>query len=223
MKKCNLCCGIQQTSALLLLIILSLPSFSSLHAQTIDPAYERSMTKAALKIENGEYESAAADAREALRIKPDDERAALYLGIALSRTGNKEAEGTLKKALSLNPQNPRTNLELGIYYYDRRIFDEAADYFETAKELAPNTDISLKAQEYLNVLKRGGVVKPWSLNISVGGQYDSNVVLEDGDALPEGISQKSDWRAVFFLKGKYDFLRTDKFEGSVGYSFYQSL
>ena len=61
----------------------------SLYAQDLDPAYERALTRAALKIENADYEGAAADAREALRIKTDDEKATLYLGIALSRSGKK--------------------------------------------------------------------------------------------------------------------------------------
>jgi len=195
----------------------------SLYAQDLDPAYERALTRAAFKIENTDYEGAAVDAREALRIKTNDEKATLYLGIALSRSGEKEAESALKKALSLNPQNPRTNLELGIYYYNKGLYDESEDYLENAIKTAPNTEIASKAKEYLENTKKRGTVKPWALNISLGGQYDSNVILEGGDSLPEGISDKADWRAVFTLKGRYNFLRSEKVEGAIGYSFYQSL
>jgi tetratricopeptide (TPR) repeat protein len=207
----------------LVICLLFLIGVHTLHAQNIDPAYERAITKAALKIENADFEGAAEDAQEALRINPHDERAALYLGIALSRSGKKEAEEALKKALSANPQNPRTNLELGIYYYNQEIFEESKDYCENAIKIAPNTEIASKAQEYLNTIKNRSSVKPWALNLSLGGQYDSNVIVSDGDAQPEGISDKSDWRAVFTLNAKYNFLRSEKIEGALGYSFYQSL
>jgi tetratricopeptide (TPR) repeat protein len=207
----------------LLPCLLLLIGVHILYAQNIDPSFERAITKAVLKIENNDFEGAAADAQEALRINPHDERAALYLGIALSRSGKKEAEEALKKALSINPQNPRTNLELGIYYYNQGISEGSKDYLETTLRIAPNTEIASKAQQYLNSIKTRNSVKPWALNLSLGGQYDSNVVLNDGDALPEGISDKADWRAVFTLRAKYNFLRSEKIEGSLGYSFYQSL
>ncbi|MFZ5906973.1 MAG: tetratricopeptide repeat protein [Nitrospirota bacterium] len=205
-------------------LLCSLILFScSVYAQELDPAYERALARAALKIENADYEGAAEDAREALRIKNDDEKATLYLGIALSRSGSAEAENILKRALSQNPQNPRTNLELGIYYYNKGIYEESEDYFGTAIQAAPETEIALKSREYLENIRKGGTVKPWSLDISLGGQYDTNVILEDGDSLPQGISDKADWRAVFLLRGKYHFLRREKVEGALGYSFYQSL
>jgi tetratricopeptide (TPR) repeat protein len=130
----------------------------------------------------------------------------------------------LKKALSMNPRNPITNLELGIFYFSRSMYDEARDYFETTIEIAPNTEFSTKAVEYLNSIKQRGAVKSWTLNISAGGQYDSNVIINsDNSPLPEGISRKSDWKAIFYLKGKYNLFKNERAESSVGYSFYQSL
>jgi hypothetical protein len=192
--------------------------------------YELAIAKAVDMIENENYEGAIKDLREVLKTRPDDERATLYLGIALSRSGDKEAEGVLKNALRINPNNPRTNLELGIYYFNRSIYDEAGDYLKNTISLAPNTDLSAKADEYLKMSKKGvsgqraEITKPWSLNSSLGWQYDSNVVLDaGGNPLPEGITRKSDWRAVFYLKGKYNFIQQEKFESSISYSFYQSL
>ncbi len=194
------------------------------YAAQVDPAYEISIIKVMNKIENADYEDAVKDLKEVLKSRPDDEKSTLYLGIALSRTNNRDAESYLKKALQLNPGNPRTNLELGIYNYNKSIFDEAEDYFENTVQLAPNTEFSTKAKEYLRFIKQRGITKNWSLNISLGGQYDSNVVLDSGDApLPEGISRKSDWRGVLYLKGKYAFISSERIDASVGYSFYQSL
>ena len=193
-------------------------------AEKIDPAYEVAVTKAVNKIENADYEEAITDLKEVLRTRPNDERATLYLGIALNRLGKRDAEGILKKALLMNPKNPRTNLELGIYYYNKSTYDEAGDYIENTISLAPNTEFSAKAKEYLRNIKQGAAIKPWALNISVGGQYDSNVILNSSDnPLPEGISGKSDWRAIIYLKSRYNFITGERAEGSVGYSLYQSL
>jgi len=193
-------------------------------AEQIDKTYELAMAKAVSMIESKDYEGAIRDLEEVLKSRPNDEQATLYLGVALNRSGKREAEGMLKKALFINPQNPRTNLELGIYYLGRGIHGEAGDYFENTIKLAPNTEYSEKANEYLKLVKPEVVPKRWSLDISAGGQYDSNVVLDSGATpLPEGISRRSDWRFVFDLSGRYNFLVEEKAEASVGYTFYQSL
>jgi len=106
-------------------------------AEMTQASYELTLTKASEKIERGDYRGAIYDLEELLRNKPDDENATVYLAVAMSRSGNSQAEHMLKKALSLNPENPRTNLELGIYYYNRAIFAEAADFFDTTIQLAP--------------------------------------------------------------------------------------
>ncbi|MEW6418402.1 MAG: hypothetical protein AB1480_09815 [Nitrospirota bacterium] len=197
---------------------------SIVFAEITDPAYELAITKAVSKMENADYEGAVKDLEEVLKTRAGDEQATLYLGIALSRMGKRDAEGILKKALSINRGNPLTNLELGIYYFNKSMHDEAKDYLENTIELAPNTEFSAKAEEYLRLLKKGGVPKRWALDILIGGQYDSNVVLNsDDNPLPEGVSRKSDWRAVLYLKGGYNFIKGEKAEGSVSYSLYQSL
>ena len=193
-------------------------------AEMTQASYELTLTKASEKIERGDYRGAIYDLEELLREKPDDENATVYLAVAMSRSGNSQAEHMLKKALALNPENPRTNLELGIYYYNSAIFAEAADFFETTIQLDPDTELSSSAQDYLNNIKQDDAKKRWSLYFSLGGQYDSNVVLDSDDtALPEGISDKSDWRAIIFLNGRYSILSNDSYPTSVGYSFYQSI
>lgn len=208
---------------LLLLAIFIPPSLS----YATEAAYEQHIARGISYIEANNYKGAIDEFRAALKEKPDDHVATLYLGIALSRAGDKEAEATLRKAFLMNPEEPRVNLELGIYYFNKAIYDEAVDYFENTIELAPDTDFSARAKEYLKAIKekeKVAVKRPWALNISAGTQYDSNVVLDtEGSPLPPGISQKSDWRAVLYLKGRYNILTRERAEGSVGYSFYQSL
>ncbi|MBI5049348.1 MAG: tetratricopeptide repeat protein [Nitrospirae bacterium] len=131
----------------------------------VEAKYERHIAKGIAYIEARDYVNAAEEFRSALKEKPNDPVAVLYLGIAFSRSGDKEAETILKKALALNPQEPRTNLELGIYYFSKAVYDEAKDYFENTIEIAPNTEFSSKSEEYLKRIKERAVTKPWSINV----------------------------------------------------------
>jgi len=198
--------------------------FVSAVSHADDSDYQKHIANGISAVELHHYREAVDEFRMALQNHPDDPTAILYLGIAQSRSGNKEAGPTLKKALALNPANPRTNLELGIFYFNQSAFSEAEEHFNTTKKLAPQTELSDMADKYLRVIRQGGTEKPWELNISVGGQYDTNVSISPDNApLPEGVNHKSDWRAVVYLNGRYTFVNSPAVEGSAGYSLYQSL
>ena len=175
-------------------------------------------------MEANNYLDAIAEFKSALKDSPGDFTATLYLGIARSRTGDGEAETTLKEALAIKPGEPRASLELGIYYFNKGAYNLSQDYFNKTIASAPNTELSAAAKEYLSAASTGGTAKPWMLNISLGTQYDSNVVLNGSeDTLPQGISRESDWRTVLYLKGRYNIVAKENLEGSIGYSLYQSL
>jgi tetratricopeptide (TPR) repeat protein len=198
------------------LFVISSPAF----AQDL---YEQSMSKGTASFEKKDYADAEASFRAALKESPDDYKATLYLGLVLSRDGSKEGESLLKKALRIDPQDPVVNLNLGIYYYNKSVYPEARDYFETTIELAPDTEYSAQAKQYMTKMKKGRQ-KPWSLTAALGMQYDSNVILgPDNMPLPEGISGKSDWLGLLYMKGQYDFIKSGGFKGSANYSLYQSL
>lgn len=145
LKKGNSLCFILNSCFLFIIPFLLT---SIVFAELTDPAYEIAITKAVSKIENADFEGAIKDLEEVLKTRPGDEQATLYLGIALSRSGKRDAEEILKKALSMNPGNPVTNLELGIYYFNKSMNDEAKDYLENTIELAPNTESLLLIQKY---------------------------------------------------------------------------
>jgi hypothetical protein len=205
---------------LLLLLSLCFPSVTS----ASESAYEINIARGIAAVEAGDHAGAIAEFREALELRPGDHTATLYLGIALSRAGDGEAEATLKRALLLNPEDARTNLELGIYYMDKSLYDEARDYFDNAMKLAPGTAISERAEGFRKSLTQRAKEKPWSLQLTLGGQYDSNVILNpDGSPLPEEISDESDWRVVGYLRGKVEILKGDSYQAALRYSLYQSV
>ncbi len=185
--------------------------------------YDQAMSKGMASYEKKDFTAAEEAFRTALKESPEDYKATLYLALVLSRNGSKEAESLLKKALRLDPQDPVVNLNLGIYYYNKSVYPEAKDYFETTLELAPGTEYSAQANQYLLKMKAKGA-KSWGLDIAMGMQYDSNVILgPDNMPIPAGISGKSDWLGVLYLKGQYDFIRSDRFKSGVSYGMYQSL
>ena len=206
---------------LLFFLIVSSSAFAEEKA-----AFELSVTKGILALDQQEYEKAVTYFHAALQENPDDPAANLYLGISLNNSGNEqEGENFLKKALKLDPLSPQTNLELGIFYYKKGLHAEARDFFETAKNNAPGTDIAGLADDYIKDIDQEEVkVKDWALSLTTGGQYDSNVILDSGSGpLPEGISQKSDWRGIIFIEGKFTPRLTDQITLGPTYSFYQSL
>jgi hypothetical protein len=190
-----------------------------------DSVYQKHVATGVSALENNRYKDAIEEFSAALNKHPEDRAATLYLGIAQSRSGNKEAGPTLKKALAMAPKDPRTNLELGIFFYNQSAFSEAEDYFDNTKKFAPKTEYSEMADKYLAVMNgAGGQEKRWALNISLGGQYDSNVAIApDGVPLTNSVSHKSDWSSIAYAKGGYTFISDKHFESSVGYSMYQSL
>ncbi len=193
-------------------------------AQADEAAYEQHIARGIFSMWSKDFTTAETEFDSALKESPGDFTATLYLGIAQSRAGDKSAETNLKKALAMKPGDARTSLELGIYYFNNAAYGASRDYLGEAVSAAPNSEISGVANEYLKAISSARGLKPWTVNVSLGTQYDSNVVLsEAGGPLPQGISRKADWRAVGYAKGEYDFLRTERADVSAAYSIYQSL
>lgn len=207
-----------QLMALAIFLSISVCAYAS------ETAYEQRIARGMANMEDKDYAGAIESFRAALKEKPDDYSATLYLGIALSRAKDKDAEETLKKAFSINPNEPRINLELGVLYFNNEKYNEAKEHLKNAIKLSQDDELKNKAEKYLAVIGEKGGKKKWLLNISLGGQYDTNVILTaDTTPLPEGISGKSDWRAVVELDWRYRLLSGAKADASIGYNFYQSI
>lgn len=190
------------------------------------------MSEGRAALDAGDYAKAESAFRAALSDQPQSAEAELYLGIALSRKGDKaaykEAESHLKHALKASPKDPLTNYELGTLFYKRAVPEEAEDFFENVLLYAPSGSLAAKAEEQLKAI-RGATSgaeseKSWAIGIGTGVQYDSNVALKTRyGLLPEGVSHQEDWRTIYTMAGGYRFLSNSLATGSIGYSFYQSL
>lgn len=176
-------------------------------------------------VKKGEYSKAIPLLRKAVEASPENAEANYYLGLALNRTTpSKEAESYLKHSLMENPENPALNFELGTHYFNKDVHAEAADYFEQVIQLAPNSELAVKAADYLQRIDEKKQQKAWELSVIAGAQYDSNVMLNGrGMPLPTGYSGKSDWSALVNIKGAYSLTKSEEADIAIGYSFYQNL
>ncbi|MBZ5672401.1 MAG: tetratricopeptide repeat protein [Acidobacteriia bacterium] len=194
------------------------------------------MSEGKAALESKDYSQAEKAFRAALGEQPDSADAELYLGITLSRKGDrsqyKEAESHLKRALMASPQDPTANYELGMLFYARAVPSEAEDFFDNVLQAAPGSELARKAKEQLRIIREQGAQagveagearKRWALALSTGVQYDSNVVLRGHDEhLPEGVDRQYDWRSIYTFAGAVNFIQTEPVTGSIGYSFYQN-
>ncbi len=134
------------------------------------------------------------------------------------------------RAMTLSPDlTASARYYTGVAYYRLGELEKAQKEFESAI-LAGELDEELarSAKEYLG---QGGVDIPvrnrWDVNVSLSGQYDSNVVLLPLGIQPpggqSGISDKDDFRSVFQVRGEFRPIQTDDWTMGLNYGFYQSF
>ena len=174
-------------------------------------------------IKNGDFRKAALLLREVVKLAPDNLEANFYLGVALNRLSEKEAENVLKASLMQMPDSPYVNFELGLYYFNAKVDSEAGDYMENVIALSPNSDYAVQARVYLKQIEERGKEKRWEVNILTGMQYDSNVIVIGDGPLPEGVTRRSDFNAVINPKGSYFLIKNEDMDLTASYSLYQTL
>lgn len=199
------------------LCLLSSPAFAT------EADFQKRMARGVVALDAGDSTSAQEEFKAAVKEHPKDPEAALYLAIALNRASDPTAESALKSALRLDPDNQRINLELGTFYYNKKMFDEASDYFENLLAKKPTSEIKRVAEGFLANIRSGSGGKKWVATLTGGMQYDSNVPLvAEGAALPAGINRKGDWRGVVNLGLKGALLSDNVQQLTGSYSLYQT-
>lgn len=88
----------------------------------------------------GETQKAMEFYREALRIRPDNAKASLAMGLALSKTGRPDdAEKYYRDAINADPSNSESYNNLGLWYDEQGRLEEAEKCFLKAAELKPSS------------------------------------------------------------------------------------
>lgn len=117
-------------------------------------------------------------------------------GLVLSKMGRfDEARKAFERAKSIDPAlTQAVDLQIALTYSAERKIKEAMKTLEGLIKIEPGTDIAEFASEYLTALR--AVVKEWSISLSLGYQYDDNVVSKPSTLI--GVS------AVDEISGKRD-------------------
>ncbi len=131
-----------------------------------------------------------------------------------------EAEGAFRKALIIDPSVEETYFQIGRLYFMMGRCDEAGRYLDEFRQRADDRLLRELAFEMQKRCKRGR--RPYYLSVEMGGQYDSNVLLEPSNPVIKS-DKKSDYRAFLFLQTGVTHPVTEALTFSADYELYQSL
>jgi len=205
-------------------LLCSPPLLSTARAYT-EKEFEIAVTKGGYLIDSGNFDEAVSHLSLAREMKPSDPEAALLLGIAHSRSGRfADAKPALMDALRNEPDNPRINYELGLVMMQTGEIDEAMDQFTEVVDSKADENTRAAARKYLDTLKAQAVPgnKAYRLGVTIGGQYDSNVILEPDNPVSPSSGKKADWRAIVSANAGITLFDTGKFAADADYNFYRS-
>src|SRR5262245_30158210 len=153
-----------------------------------------------------------AEARESfdkvLAARPDDARAQLFAGIAAYRAGAyAEATPHLERAVALDPtlaMQARYYAGLSEAFLGNLPVAEGA--FDEIAGASPQHPLAQSAQRLRDQIRQPEPERPWTLQASAGGEYDSNPLLA-GEGVPK---DDDDYRGVWRARGTY---RAFEYEG----------
>lgn len=164
--------------------------------------------------------------KKALSLSPRNPEATYYAGIAYSRLGKyKEAEELLLQALQFDTTAVDAYFELGrllLPHYLTSRCDKAEEFFSRFIALSKEEEMKRYASDLIKSCKEEVKEKPYRIGMTIGYQYDSNVMVEPSNPVVRE-ERKSDFRAVFFLDAGATLFKSQVVQLAVDYNFYQSI
>jgi len=164
--------------------------------------------------------------REVAKNEPANALAHYHAGMSLyklKRYG--KAVRYLVKSAEISPTT-RTNASYhaGICYWNIGRVGKAVEKFEYVRDNAETEELKANALNWLQTAeteKPKKIVKPYSLYLKIGYQYDDNVRLEPLDR-EDMYADEDDSVLEAYFSGAYNFINTKDLKAGAGYSHYQS-
>jgi tetratricopeptide (TPR) repeat protein len=180
------------------------------------------------KINEKQFSEALEVLQKALELEPDDTEALYYTALAYTRLGELEKAEKLFLKIRDKDSNPGINFELGRIYYVNEDCVKAEDYL--SKFISLTDDESLK--KYASTLIKDCYgskeaqkeERPYNLYVTLGSQYDDNVIVEPNNPDPSvSRDDKDDGVAVAFIAADAVVLDKGVLKLNAEYNFYQSV
>jgi len=186
---------------------------------------ERLIARGVEQINHGHPAAALPLLEEATARAPDNSEAAYWAGVAAARSARfSDAEGHFEEALRLDPGATEAATELIRLYTVTAQCEPARKTYRTYLASAADPQLATEAQQWLErcaPTQKRGTTHRYHINLTVGAQHDSNVLLEPSNP-PQGEGDRSDYRAVANLHATGDLLYRDYLRLHGDYSLYQS-
>ena|GEM_PF-1654659 len=172
--------------------------------------------------EAGQHDESIQASNKALALDPESDRGKLYKGMNLMSEGYYDRAMPYFKDL----EDSKTYKQSGYYYQGVCLTrmgrtDEAANYFQRAKDADPDSDLGQHASRNLKGLEgmtMDGPSKPYYIKFRLLYQYDTNIVpVHDEDYLPEDVSEEEDGRIAADLDARYRFFENKNSYAQVRY------
>jgi len=175
------------------------------------------------KIQSRAFDEAIDLLSQALALNPDDPEAHYFMGYACVRLGRYEkAEKYLLTSLEKDPSATEAYFELGVLASHLARCEQAKKYFSLFSDRSTDETLKQAAEDFLKGCGKGvDQERMFRLNVSLGGQYDTNVILEPSNPQRAG-GDKSDFRGLLFLSAGATPLRNEVASIHVDYDLYQS-
>jgi tetratricopeptide (TPR) repeat protein len=169
-----------------------------------------------LDLKTKQPESAQAWLKKAVVSKPQDATAHYYLGLSQQTLQQYESSmKNLEKAALLDKQfAPAALYFSGVSYLQLNQPGDAVAKLEKLRHDYPNSGYAKEAEKLVARIE-GGEQRSFKIDLVIGGQYDSNVILEPNSI---NISNEDDFRFYGQLGGRVVW---DPF--AFGYNFYQNV
>lgn len=169
-----------------------------------------------------DYAKAAELFKDASQEDPSNILAIYHTGISLYKQDQcAQALDYLINAAEKSPSvKANSYFYAGICHQKLGDMDNAAKKLEFVRDNAKENSLRERAVEYLEIIEKQKKLKPYSVYMKLGIQYDDNVVLEPADE--EVFVGEEDWLAVLFLTGRYNVINRQDYIIGAGYNHYQT-
>ena len=169
------------------------------------------------------YADAADLFAEVVKLNPSNVLACYYAGISFYKQNHHKK--ALDYFITASEKSPAIKANgyyyAGICYRKTGKIEKAVEKFEYVRDNADSSLLRNNADKWLQAIeKQKAALKPYSLYLKVGYQYDDNVRLEPLDE--DLYTDESDNATVVVFSGRYNVVNQPDYKIGVGYNHFQT-